>query len=58
MTEIDGKILVAVVGIAGVVVLEAAALFNGINGTYLSIAVGAITTIVGYVYGFKKGQEA
>ncbi len=43
--------LVIVVGIAGIVILEAIALSQGINGTYLSAAIGGICLIVGYAFG-------
>ena len=57
MSGIDNKILVAIAAILCVTMIEVAAMFNGLNGTYLSLAVGAITTIVGYVYGLSKAQE-
>lgn len=46
--------LVIVVGIAGIVILESIALYMGINGTYLSAAIGGICMIVGYAFGAKK----
>ena len=46
--------LVIVVGIAGVVILESIALSQGLNGTYLSTAIGAIALLVGYAFGAKS----
>ncbi len=56
MSDIDNKTLVAIAAIICITMIEVAALFNGINGTYLSIAVGAITTVIGYVYGISKRE--
>lgn len=33
------------------------ALYKGINGTITSIAVGSITIIVGYAFGYNKGKK-
>ncbi len=46
--------IVIVVGIAGIVILESVALSMGINGTYLSTAIGAIALLVGYAFGAKS----
>lgn len=55
MTENEaGDNLVVVVGIAGIVILESIALYMGINGAYLSAAIGGICMIVGYTFGVKK----
>lgn len=54
MSGIDNKTLVAMAGVVCITLIEVAALFNKINGTYLSLAVGGITTIIGYVYGVSK----
>jgi len=58
MSEIDNRALVAVAGVICITLIEVAALFNGINGTYLSLAVGGITTIIGYVYGISQRDKA
>ena len=46
--------VVLCVAIVGIVILESYNLFNGHNGLTLSLAVGAITTIVGFVFGKKS----
>lgn len=57
MSNTDSKTQIAIAAIFAVVILEGAAILKGINGTYLSLAIGAITTIAGYAYGYSKGQE-
>ena len=54
----QGKIIIAVSGMACITVLEGVALYMGINGQILSVVVGALATIVGYAFGVKasKGQ--
>ena len=49
------RFIVLIVAIAAITLLEAIALLNGINGTYLAVALGAIGTIAGY--GFKTLQQ-
>lgn len=56
MSQIDNRTLVAIAGVLCIALIEVAALFNGINGTYLSLAVGGITTIIGYTYGVSKSE--
>ena len=47
------KTIAIIAGILGVTVLEAIALIKGINGQFFSIAVGAITFLVGMLFGEK-----
>ena len=45
------RFLIAIVGVAGVVFLEAYALYQGINGVALAAAIGGVTAIIGYGIG-------
>lgn len=47
------KTIICSVAIVTIGVLEALALMNGINGTYLALSIGAIGTIVGFIFGKK-----
>jgi len=49
----QNQTLVACVGIVCVTAIEAVALYRGIDGTYLSVVVGAICTIIGLMFGVK-----
>jgi len=53
----EGKYLLGSVGIVAIAAIEAVALFNQIDGAYLSAAIGAIAAIVGGVVGFKIGAN-
>jgi len=55
--NLDDKMIIALAGIIGVSAIETAALICGVDGQYLSVVVGAITTIVGFVFGVKVGEE-
>lgn len=43
--------IVLIFGITGIVILEALAMYLGMDGQLLSAAIGAIATIVGYTFG-------
>jgi hypothetical protein len=47
------KTAVAITGIAGLVILEGIALYQGVNGTMLSMVVMTIAGVVGGAVGFK-----
>jgi len=49
---------VAVVGIAGIVIIESVALCQGVNGVMLSAAIGTIAAIVGGIGGFTIGVNS
>ncbi|GAI76492.1 unnamed protein product, partial [marine sediment metagenome] len=53
----QGKVIIAVSGITCITVLEAVALYRGINGQILSVVVGAIATIVGYAFGVTASKS-
>ena len=54
----DDKTIVAIWGLICVSAPLCIALIMGLNGTLLAVCIGAICTIVGYVFGHKntKGQ--
>ena len=43
-----------ITGIIGVTVLETVALLKGVDGAFLTMAVGAIAVIAGYVFAKRK----
>lgn len=45
------------VGIAGIVILDAIALFKGINGVVMASSIGAIAALVGGSLGFEIGLK-
>lgn len=45
---------VVITAICAITILEAIALFNGINGTGFSLVIAAIAGLAGYVIGGKK----
>ena len=45
-TKIDFRIIIA--AIIGLVILEVVALFNGINGTLLTLVIGVIAGLAGW----------
>jgi len=49
------KYIIAGLGITAIAWLEGLALANGIDGTVLTLAFGAICTIIGYIGGQKGG---
>lgn len=58
MTKLEpGRNLVAVVGVAGIVILEAIALYMKINGQLFSTALGCISLIVGYAFGYRAATS-
>ena len=54
MTETKTVVMTAIIGL---VILEAIALFNGINGTLFSIIVAAIAGLGGYIIPSGKAKE-
>lgn len=53
------EVSVIIVAVICLTLIEVMALYQGLDGALLSLMVGAITTIVGYVYGKKeKTKEA
>lgn len=54
---VSDKAFVVAVGILGVVVMEAVALYVGVNGAMLATAIGAVTTIIGYFLGKKMSEK-
>lgn len=42
------------IAIIGIVAIEIYALHQGVNGTFLAVAVGAIAGIAGFIIGKKK----
>jgi len=58
LTDLEpGRNLVAVVGIAAVVILESVALVAGIDGQLFATALGTVTLIVGYVFGYSRASK-
>lgn len=51
--NMDGntQAIVIVTGIVCVTIIEAVALYSGVDGTMLAAAVGGICTMVGYAFG-------
>ena len=54
MTETKTVVMTAIIGL---VILEAIALFNGLNGTLFSIIVAAVAGLGGYVIPSGKAKE-
>lgn len=54
----NNKTVIACTGILGIVILDAIALMNGVNGVVMASSIGAISAIVagtlGFVIGLKK----
>ena len=58
MTDLEaGRNLVAVVGVAGVVILESVALYVGVDGQLFATALGTIALIAGYAFGYSRGSK-
>lgn len=45
----EDKTKIIIAAISGIVILEAVALFNGINGSLLALVVAAISGLAGYI---------
>ena len=54
MTETKTVVMTAIIGL---VILEAIALFNGINGTLFSMIVAAVAGLGGYIIPSGKAKE-
>ena len=58
MTGLEaGRNWVAVVGIAGVVILESVALYVGVDGQLFATALGTIALIAGYAFGYSRASK-
>lgn len=53
----NGKYIIVVVGITGIVILESVAMLTGIDGQLLATAIGVIGTIVGYAFGVTHTEK-
>jgi len=57
----DGKYFLGGIGVIAIAAIEITALYNGIDGAYLSACVGAIGALIGGVVGVtittKKKEE-
>lgn len=51
------KYLIAGVGVGSIAWLESLALANNIDGTVMTLAFGAICTIIGYITGHKSSKQ-
>jgi len=49
--------IIVVAGLFSVTIMEVYALSQGIDGTLLAGAVGAICTIIGYAFGVRQSGE-
>ena len=47
-----GRVLIAVISVICICLIETAALFNGMNGKGLALAIGSIFGIVGFFFGY------
>ena len=58
MTKLEpGRNLVAVVGVAGIVILESVAMYVGMDGQLFATALGFISLIVGYAFGYSRASK-
>ncbi len=57
MVDEIGKNIVATVAIVMLALIEITALVEHEDGAYISIVVGAITAVIGYVFGKKIGLK-
>jgi len=58
LTDLEaGRNLVAVVGVAGVVILESVALYMGVDGQLFATALGTIALITGYAFGYSRASK-
>lgn len=53
----EDKTIIVIFGIGCVSAIECVALLCGINGAYLSAVIGAITSMVGFAFGFKVAES-
>lgn len=51
---VSDKTLITVSGIFAIVIIEAMALYQGINGIMVTATIGTLATILGYSYGINK----
>ena len=47
------KLIICAVAIAGITAIELMALSRGINGAYLSLSIGTISAVAGFIAGKK-----
>lgn len=55
--HMEGKYFVAGCAVLTIGGIAGMALYKGINGAITSLAVGSITIIVGYAFGYIKGKK-
>lgn len=53
----DDKVACALAGLICVTSIELLALYKGVDGTYLSVVVAAVCTIIGLVFGVTIGKK-
>jgi len=53
----NNKTIITVAGIVGIVILDAIALFNGIDGLVMSASIGSIAALVAGSLGFEIGVK-
>ena len=53
----NNKTIIVCTGVIGIVIIEAIALFNGINGTMMAASVGGIAALIAGALGFEIGLK-